>query len=71
MALGLARAEVALFASRPEGDWHRLNAANALTGALCGMGQYAEALSLGVATLATARQAQGDEDQVTLDAMGS
>jgi tetratricopeptide (TPR) repeat protein len=69
MQLGLARAEVASFASRTEGDWHRLGAANGLTAALYEMGQYTEALSLGVATLATARQALGDEDQVTLNAM--
>ena len=31
MALGLARAYVASLASRPEGDWERLNASNMLT----------------------------------------
>ena len=69
MALGLARAEVASLASRPEGDFERLNASNLLTQALERMGEYAEALSLGVATLATARRALGDEDEVTLGAM--
>ena len=34
MALGLARAEVASLASRPEQDWERLDATNMLTDAL-------------------------------------
>jgi tetratricopeptide (TPR) repeat protein len=70
MALWLARARGASVASRPEGDGNRLNASNILTQALERMGEYAEALSLGVATLATARRVLGDEHQVTLDAMG-
>jgi tetratricopeptide (TPR) repeat protein len=70
MALGLARAHVASLASLPEGDWDRLNASIMLTQALRNMGEYAEALSLGVATLGTARQVQGDEHAVTLSAMG-
>ena len=57
MELGLARARVASLASRPEGGWHRLNASNMLTHALREMGEHAEALSLGVATLAMARRA--------------
>ena len=61
MALGLARAEVASLASRPEGDRERLNASNGLTQELWQMGEYAEALSLG-----TARGALGDENTVTL-----
>ena len=70
MALGLTRARVASLASRPEGDQWRLNASNMLTQALRTMGEYAEALSLGVATLATAREAFGDEHAVMVDAMG-
>jgi tetratricopeptide (TPR) repeat protein len=70
MALGLARAHVASLASLPEGDQWRLDATNMLTQTLEQMGEYAEALSLGVATLATARGALGNEDQVTLTAMG-
>eukprot|EP01046_Picozoa_sp_COSAG06_P077370 COSAG06_NODE_25158_length_643_cov_1.720588_1_plen_155_part_10 len=69
MELGLARAEVASLSSRPPGDQRRLNATNMLTQALQKMGEYAEALSLGEATLATARRVLGDEDKVTLDAM--
>ena len=69
MALGLARARVASVASLPDGDRRRLNATNMLTQALRMMGEYAEALSLGVATLATARGALGDEDELTLTAM--
>eukprot|EP01046_Picozoa_sp_COSAG06_P062725 COSAG06_NODE_14264_length_1173_cov_1.012104_2_plen_134_part_01 len=56
MALGLARARVASRASLPEGDWARLNASNMLTQALKSMAEHAEALSLGEATLATARR---------------
>ena len=70
MQLGLARARVASLASRPEGDWDRLDASNLLMQALREMDQHAEALSLGVATLATARRALVDEDEVTLTAMG-
>ena len=64
MELGLARAEVTLFASRPEGDRRRLSATNGLTEALYEMGEYAEALLLAVATLPSAPQVQGDEDAV-------
>ena len=70
MELGLARAEVASLASRPEQDFERLDATNMLTHALCKMGEYAQALSLGEATLATAREAFGDEATLTLTAMG-
>ena len=70
MALGLARARVASLASLPEGDLERLDASNGLTQALRMMGECAEALSLGVATLAAARRALGDEHWVTLFAMG-
>ena len=80
MELGLTRARVASLASQSrqglerdweEGrlEWERLNANTMLTQALRRMGEYAEALSLGVATLATARLAHGDEGGVTLDAM--
>ena len=70
MELGLARAEVASLSSRPEGDRRRLNATNMLTQALQKMGEYAEALLFGVATLVTARQAFGDEHWVTVTAIG-
>jgi hypothetical protein len=69
MALGLARAEVASLASRPEGDEDRLNATCMLTQALREIDEHAEALSLGEVTLATARQALGNEHEVTLNAM--
>jgi hypothetical protein len=70
MQLGLARAEVASLASRPEGDRARLHATSMLTQALRKMGEYAEALSLGEMSLATTRQALGGEDALTLQAMG-
>ena len=53
MALGLARAHVASLASLPEEDEDRLSASNMLTQALREMGEYTEALSLGVTTLCT------------------
>ena len=70
MELGLTRARVASLASLPDGDWDRLNATNMLTQALKSMCEHTEALSLGVATLAVARRVHGDEDAVTLTAMG-
>ena len=70
MELQLARARVASLASRPEGDEDRLTASSGLMQALLRTtGDYAEALSLGVATLTTARGALGDEHQVTLGSM--
>jgi hypothetical protein len=47
-----------------------LNASNMLTQELKDMAEYAQALSLGVATLAVARWALRPEDDVTLTAMG-
>ena len=71
MALGLARAHVASLASLPEEDEDRLNASNMLTQALREMGEYTEALSLGVTTLTVARRTMGDEGDATLTAMGT
>jgi hypothetical protein len=69
MELGLARAKLASRASLPEEARGRLSATNLLTQALKSMGEYAAALSLGVATLAIARRALGNEHKVTLVAI--